>query len=138
MQTHATRLLDVAAPGAASGDLRPHLVAPGGPATHAALLELALVGTLLLAGVLVALSLVAFARRRTLSTLLIAAAFATVLGHALVAALMLGGVVSDPLHHLVEHVLVVVQSGLVLTAIYYARTIERRYRGDERVGGDRE
>jgi len=86
---------------------------------------------LLASGAVLALSLVAFWRRRTRSFLLVAAAFATLCAQSVVAILMLDGVLSDPVHHLIEHAFVVAQSVLVLAAVYYARTVERATEGAE-------
>jgi len=95
------------------------------------LLEVLLGSSFVLAGVLFALSIVAYFRRKRRSVLLLVLAFATILGHSLVAVLMLDGFVSNVVHHLVEHSLVIVQSVLVLAAIYYARTVEKRALDDD-------
>lgn len=60
---------------------------------------------------LAALGVAVFLRRRTRSHLLVA--------------LTLGGVLSEFDHHVVEHLLDLAMAGLVLAAIYYARSIER-------------
>ncbi|GGL68549.1 DUF7471 family protein [Halocalculus aciditolerans] len=97
----------------------------GPPTAATPLLNAVLLACLLLSGGVLVLSLVAYARRRTRSILLLVAAFAALCAHSLVAVLMLAGVVTESTHHLAEHTLVLVQSGLVLAAVYYARTVER-------------
>ena len=90
------------------------------------LLECILACSFVLSSILLVLSGIAFIRRKTTSIFLLTAAFATLLGHSVITILMLEGFVSNVVHHLVEHALVFVQSGLVLAAIYYARTIEKK------------
>ncbi|MDY7081369.1 MAG: hypothetical protein SXQ77_02930 [Halobacteria archaeon] len=84
---------------------------------------------LLLAGigslVLVVISAVAFLRRRTRSYLLILLALATILARTAVAGLSLSGSLSTGVHHLLEHGLDVAMAGLVIAAVYYARSVER-------------
>lgn len=93
------------------------------------LLDVVLAASLLLGVPLLALSVVAYVRRPTRSILLLVGAFAALCGNSLVAVLMLAGVVSEAVHHLAEHALVFVESGLVLAAVYYARSVERRASG---------
>ena len=85
---------------------------------------------LLLSGALVLLAAAAYVRRPRRSTLLVALAFGTLFADTLVAVFMLEGLVSREVHHLVEHVLVVVLAVLVLAAVYYGRTVERRHAPD--------
>ncbi|KTG29414.1 DUF7471 family protein [Haloferax profundi] len=74
---------------------------------------------------LAGLGVAVFYRRQTRSHLLIALALLAFASRAGIAALSFGGVLSDFDHHVVEHALDLVMAGLVLAAIYYARTIER-------------
>lgn len=71
------------------------------------------------------LGVVAFAKRRSRSYLLIAMALGTLVGRTLVGGLAMDGMVSMELHHLVEHMLDGVMAVLLLAAVYYARTIDR-------------
>lgn len=89
------------------------------------MLDGVLLASLALGALLFALALVAYARRRTRSVLLLVASFGALFAYALVAVLAVIGVVTEGTHHLVEHVLVSVQAALVLAAVYYARTVER-------------
>jgi hypothetical protein len=75
----------------------------------------------LAAGVLVALGLAAFSRRRSRSYLLVTLALAALLAQEVVGGLALTGTLDDGTHHLVEHVLDVVLAGLVLAAVAFAR-----------------
>lgn len=68
------------------------------------------------------LSFVAFSRRRTISYLLIAVAFFTILGKTSLGLAYLTGSVNADMHHSFEHSLDVVMVALVLTAVYYARS----------------
>lgn len=77
--------------------------------------------------VVVALALVALARRRTTSYLLVSLAFGTLLARSAVALVAMNGLFSDVTHHTVEHGLDVVMAGLVLAAVYYARRVERSH-----------
>jgi hypothetical protein len=94
-----------------------------------------LVVVLALAGagslVVVGLAVVAVARRRSRSYLLVAAAFGALAARTAVAGLSLGGLVGTDLHHLLEHGLDVAMVGLVIGAVYYARTVERRLEPEE-------
>ncbi|MFC7129873.1 DUF7471 family protein [Haloferax chudinovii] len=74
---------------------------------------------------LAALGVAVFLRRRTRSHLLVALALLAFASRAAVAALTLTGVLSEFDHHVVEHLLDLAMAGLVLAAIYYARSIER-------------
>ncbi|GGM75024.1 putative membrane protein YpjA [Halarchaeum rubridurum] len=103
------------------------------PTTTAAtpVLDGLLIGSLGLATLLFVLSLAAYTRRRTRSVLLLVASFGALFGYSLIAVLQVLGMVTEQTHHLVEHALVLVQSALVLAAVYYARTIERAAGDDE-------
>jgi hypothetical protein len=81
----------------------------------------AAVGTAILLG----LALAAYARRRSRPSLLLAAAFAALLGRSAVVALSLLGWLSATHHHVFEHGLDVVLVALVVAAVYYARTVSR-------------
>lgn len=72
--------------------------------------------------VVLGLALAALLRRQSRSYLLVALALATLVARTAVAGLTMGGVVADPTHHLLEHVLDVVMAGLVIAAVYAART----------------
>ncbi|KAB1197562.1 MULTISPECIES: hypothetical protein [Haloferax] len=74
---------------------------------------------------LAALGVAVFYRRQTRSHLLIALALLAFASRAGVAALSFSDLLSTFDHHVFEHVLDLVMAGLVLSAIYYARTIER-------------
>lgn len=104
-----------------------HVTSPNVPP----FLGLCLVAGFLTTAVLLVLSFVAYRRRRTRSTLLLVAAFGTLCVYSVTAVLMLDGIISDRAHHLVEHGLIVLQSLLLLAAVYYARTIERKSVGGE-------
>ena len=83
----------------------------------------------LAAGVLVALGLAAFSRRRSRSYLLVTLALAALLAQEVVGGLALVGTLDDGTHHLVEHALDVVLAGLVLAAVLFARRGDRRGEG---------
>lgn len=70
------------------------------------------------------LSFAAFIKRRTMSYLLIAVAFSTFLGKASLGLAYLTGSMNVNMHHSFEHSLDVVMMGLVLAAVYYARSSE--------------
>lgn len=101
----------------------------GPPILHPLAPEPPLVVVLALAGaaslVVAGLASVAFARRRTRSYLLVAGALAALAARTGVAGLSLGGLLGTDLHHLLEHGLDVAMAGLVIGAVYYARTVER-------------
>ncbi|WP_121821011.1 DUF7471 family protein [Halostella salina] len=71
--------------------------------------------------VVLGLALAALLRRRSRSYLLVALALATLVARTGIVALTMAGVVADPTHHLIEHVLDVVMAGLVIAAVYAAR-----------------
>ncbi|WP_455429083.1 DUF7471 family protein [Haloarcula regularis] len=86
-------------------------------------------GTGTVLSILVAsLSAVAFVKRRTISYLLITVSFSTFLGKTSLGLVSLTSGMSTDMHHSFEHSLDVVMMVLVLTAVYYARTSERRRR----------
>ena len=105
------------------------------PVTHHLAAEPSLVIVLALAGagslVVAGLASVAFARRRSRSYLLVAAALGTLAARTGVAGLSLGGLLETNLHHLLEHGLDVAMAALVIAAVYYARTVERELDGEE-------
>ena len=71
---------------------------------------------------LLTLAIVALVRRGSRSYILITAALATLLARTGAGVLLTIGVLSLDDHHLLEHMLDVVLTGLLLAAIYYART----------------
>ncbi|WP_277553166.1 DUF7471 family protein [Halobaculum limi] len=71
---------------------------------------------------LLGLGLAAFLRRRSRSYLLIALALGTLTVRAGLAAGTALGVVGPAAHHFGEHLLDVVMAGLVIGAVYYARS----------------
>ena len=85
--------------------------------------------TLILAGVaslvVVCLGAVALSQRRSRSYLLIFLALSVLLVRTAIAALTVGGVLPEASHHVLEHGLDFIMSGLVIVAVYYARRIER-------------
>jgi hypothetical protein len=94
-----------------------------------------LIVVLLLAGagsiVVFGLALAALLRRRSRSYLLVAVALATLVARVGVAGLSLGGMLSTDLHHLLEHGLDALMAGLVIAAVYHARTVERNARPEK-------
>jgi hypothetical protein len=70
-------------------------------------------------------SLLAFLRRRTVSYLLITVACSTFLGKTVAGIASLTGSMNPEMHHSFEHSLDVIMIGLVLVAVYYARSGER-------------
>lgn len=89
-----------------------------GPDPLALVLGLAGVGST----AVVALALVALARRRSWSYFLVTAALGTLLARTSLGALSMAGVVTLDAHHLPEHALDVVLIALLLGAIYAARS----------------
>lgn len=75
------------------------------------------------AAVLTGAALVVFQRRRRRPYLLVALALATILVRTAVAALSLDGSIAPGSHHLIEHGLDVVMAGLVIAAVYDARSV---------------
>lgn len=98
------------------------------PQLPGAVLDPWLVAVLLAAGlftaVLAGLGLTAVLRRRSRSYLLVAAALVVLFARTLVAGAAMTGLVGDPSHHLLEHLLDVIMAALVIAAVYYARTIQ--------------
>ncbi|MFB6102435.1 MAG: hypothetical protein ABEJ73_07695 [Haloplanus sp.] len=81
----------------------------------------AALGTAMLLG----LAFAAFVQRRSRPYLLLAAAFAALLGRSAVVGFSILGVLSPTNHHVFEHGLDVVLVALVVAAVYYARTVSR-------------
>lgn len=88
--------------------------------------SLALTVALLLAGLgasaIIGLALAGLARRRSRPYLLVVLAVATILLRTVVAGLSIQGMVPNARHHLAEHLLDVIMVGLVIAAVYTART----------------
>ena len=76
--------------------------------------------------VLCGLAAAAYRQRRTRPYLLIALALTALFARPLVAMLSGFELVSAPTHHLLEHALDTLFVVLVLGAVYYARTVEKR------------
>lgn len=91
--------------------------------TNAAQPWLAIVLTLAgLASVgILALAVVALARRKSWSYLLVTLAIGTLGIRVLLGGLMLFGLVDLPLHHLLEHIVDILMALLLLAAVYTAR-----------------
>lgn len=85
-------------------------------------LAIASVGT----AILLAVALLAFTERRSRPYLLIALAIAALFLRTIVAGLSMIEVFPMAAHHLFEHLLDVVVVVLIIVAIYYARSVERR------------
>lgn len=92
-----------------------------GPPWVLAVVALATVATAALLG----LTFAAYVRRKSRSYLLVVAAVAALLARSVVAGVTFAGMVSPAGHHLLEHGLDVVLVGLVVAAVYYARSVER-------------
>lgn len=90
----------------------------GGDPWYALVLGLAAVGGALLLG----LGLAAFLRRGSRSYLLVALALGTLLARTALAVGATWGGIGDGPHHFGEHALDVAMAGLVIGAVYYART----------------
>ena len=75
---------------------------------------------------IIALALVALVRRRSWSYLLVTLALATLLARVVVGSASMLGLLSVGTHHTLEHVLDVLMAGLVIAAVYTARTARRR------------
>ncbi|MGB9954065.1 MULTISPECIES: hypothetical protein [unclassified Haloarcula] len=76
--------------------------------------------------VLCGLALAAYRQRGTRAYLLISLALTALFARPLVALLSGFSLVSGPTHHFLEHVLDTLFVALVLGAVYYARTVEKR------------
>ena len=92
--------------------------------------ELSLLIVLTLAGTgslaVLGLAGAALAHRRSRSYLLVALALGTLAARTAVAGVTLLELVSPVTHHLLEHGLDVIMAGLVIAAVYYARTVTHR------------
>ena len=80
----------------------------------------------LAAGLLCALAVAVYRRRRSRAYLLVTLALGALLARPLVAALSAATVIPAETHHVLEHGLDALVVVLLLGAVYYARTIERR------------
>lgn len=87
-------------------------------------LALVLVVAGLGAAVLVAISGLALYRRRSLSYVLVTLAIGALLLRSLLGTVTLGGLLADPTHHVLEHVVDVVVVGLLFAAVYAARRVD--------------
>jgi hypothetical protein len=74
---------------------------------------------------IVGLALAALAQRRSWSYLFVTLALVALAVRAVVGSFSLMGMLSVPTHHAAEHVLDVVMAGLVIAAVYTARTARR-------------
>ncbi|WP_254282005.1 DUF7471 family protein [Haloarcula salina] len=92
---------------------------------HADIAAVLLVSTLAGAA-LCGLAVVAYRRRRSRSYLLVVVALAALLARPLVALGSSAAMVSAETHHLIEHALDTVFVALVLAAVYYTRSVEKR------------
>ncbi|MFC7098565.1 DUF7471 family protein [Halobaculum marinum] len=72
---------------------------------------------------LLGLGIAAFLRRRSRSYLLVALALGTLAARAGLAGATAFGLVGAETHHFGEHLLDVVMAGLVVAAVYYARSV---------------
>jgi hypothetical protein len=77
------------------------------------------------AAILLGLAAGAFVRRQSRPYLLIVGALAALFGRSAVAGLTAVGALSTSEHHLLEHGLDVVLVGLVIAAVYHARTVSK-------------
>lgn len=78
----------------------------------------------LVSGLIMALGLAAFARRRSWSYFLVTLALATLLIRTLFGVLSVNGILGASSHHLLEHGLDILAVALLLGAVYAARTTE--------------
>ncbi|MFC7229473.1 hypothetical protein N0B31_18895 [Salinirubellus salinus] len=74
---------------------------------------------------IVGLALVALVQRRSVPYLLVTLALVTLGARAVVGAFSLLGMLSIPTHHTAEHLLDVLMAGLVIAAVYTARSARR-------------
>lgn len=88
-------------------------------------LHAVLLGAGLASGIIVSLSLAAFIRRRSWAYFLVTLALVVFLGRTVLAGLALVQVMSPESHHLLEHSMDLLTGGLLIGAIYVARTIDR-------------
>ncbi len=96
-------------------------------------LVLALAAAGVTSAVLTGAALAAFLRRRSRPSLLVALALATLLARSVVAGASVGGLLAGDVHHVLEHGLDVVMAGLVIAAVWYARSVAGASAG----GGER-
>lgn len=96
-------------------------------------LVLALAAAGVTSAVLTGAALAAFLRRRSRPYLLVALALATLLARSVVAGASVGGLLAGDVHHVLEHGLDVVMAGLVIAAVWYARSVAGASAG----GGER-
>lgn len=87
--------------------------------TLVVVLVLAALGSAVLTGTAIAV----YVRRRARSHLLVALALATLLARTAVAGASFTGLISQDIHHVIEHSLDVVMAALVVAAVYYARSV---------------
>ncbi|CCC40736.1 DUF7471 family protein [Haloquadratum walsbyi] len=73
--------------------------------------------------VLLSLSVVVYAQRRSFSYLLLTVAIGALVGRVLVGGLAFGGIMNESMHHLIEHGLDVVTLAAVIGAVYFARRV---------------
>lgn len=92
--------------------------------TDGYLLPLVLVVAGLGAAALVTVSCLALFRRQSLSYLLVTLAIGTLLLRSFLGTVMLGGLVSEHSHHLLEHLLDVFVIGLLFAAVFATRRID--------------
>lgn len=71
--------------------------------------------------ILVGISVLALFRRQSLPYFLVTLAIGTFLLRTFLGAVMLGGMLSSHMHHLIEHLLDAVAMGLLFMAVYTAR-----------------
>ena len=81
--------------------------------------------------VVLGLAVAALARRRSRSYLLVAGALTALAARTAVAGLFIGGWLTTGIHHVMEHGLDVIMAGLVIAAVYHARTVENRAEPEE-------
>ncbi|MFB6270329.1 MAG: hypothetical protein ABEH83_10315 [Halobacterium sp.] len=86
------------------------------------------VGSAVLAGA----ALAAFLRRKSRPYLLVALALLALLARSAVAGATVGGMLASDVHHVLEHGLDVAMAGLVIAAVWYARSV----RTDPTRGGE--
>lgn len=95
------------------------------PIAHAAVVDTSLpivLGAGVIGGLfLLAMGVVAYRRRPTISYLLLTLAIAALVGRVAVGGLAFGGLIDGSIHHLIEHALDVVTLLAVIGAVYLAR-----------------
>jgi len=95
-------------------------------------LVLALAAAGVASAVLTGAALAAFLRRRSRPYLLVALALATLLARSVVAGASVGGLLAGDVHHVLEHGLDVAMAGLVIAAVWYARSVSGTPAGGDR------